>query len=307
MSEPFFSIIIPTYNRLGMLEAALQSVQRQTFTDYECIVIDDGSSDGTPDFLMALQDGTQVIQQPHLGPGAARNAGIAAASGSYIAFLDSDDAWFSWTLQVYHQAISTSANPAFLTGTACDWEAAGRSTFSESKITVFADLLHACQGDMPPVSGTPSICLRRDVLQASGGFAAHHMNAEDVDLWLRLADAPGFVQIHSPSVFAQRRHDGNVSLALEPGITGAQHLITQELAGRYPGGAAFAPQRRRIIAANARSIIFEALRQGRLAAAWDLFRRTFAWQMRFQRYKFVTAFPFLFLRASFWSVTKHSL
>ncbi len=287
-----------------MLQAALRSVQCQSFQDYEIIVVDDGSTDGTAEHLLAEEPGVQVIAQSCLGPGAARNSGIAAAKGAYVAFLDSDDTWFSWTLQIYHQVITREGGPTFITGAALPWERADSHVFSQPITVCFPDLFSACSGDMPPVSGTPSICLRRDVLHTSGGFAAQSMNAEDVDLWLRLGCAPGFVKISSPAVFAQRRHPGNVSLALKPSLIGAGYLITQEQAGHYPGGAAFAPQRQRIIAANTRSIILKALRQGCLAAAWSLFRQTFVWQMQFQRYRFVTAFPFLFLKASLCSSKK---
>lgn len=299
MSTPFFSVILPTHNRLGMLREALRSVREQSFEDYEIIVVDDGSTDGTVEHLAAHEPGIQVIHQPHRGPGAARNAGIAAARGAYVAFLDSDDVWFPWTLQIYRQAILQHGDPAFLTGAALPWEQKERAMEDKPMTTLFPDLLHACAGDMPPVNGTPSICLRADVLRASGGFAAQDMNAEDVDLWLRLGDAPGFVRIHSPAVFAQRKHEGNVSLVLEPGVAGARHLIEQELAGRYPGGVAFAPQRRRIIAANTRSVILAALRRGETWAAWNLFRQTFAYQFQFRHFRFLAAFPFLFLRACF--------
>ncbi len=293
MTPPFFSVILPTYNRLPMLQEALASVRRQTFTDYELIVVDDGSTDGTADAVAACKDGATFLRQPHDGPGAARNAGIAAAAGRYVAFLDSDDAWFPWTLQIYHEVIQQQREPAFLTGAALPWEDIDHPGSSPLMTTVFPDLLHACGGDMPPVSGTPSICLRTDVLRAVGGFAAQNMNAEDVDLWLRLGTAPGFVQVQSPAVFAQRKHEGNVSLAVVASIVGARHLITQEYAGAYPGGRQFQRQRRRIVAANARSVILSALRQGRVEEAWGLFCATLSWQFQFRHFRFLAAFPFL--------------
>ncbi len=297
MSAPFFSVILPTHNRLGMLREALRSVREQSFPEYEIIVVDDGSTDGTVEHLAEHEAGIQVIQQPHRGPGAARNAGIAAAKGGYVAFLDSDDVWFPWTLQTYRQVILQHEHPAFLTGAALPWGEAGAAMAGEPMTTLFPDLLHACDGDMPPVSGTPSICLRTDVLRASGGFAAQHMNAEDVDLWLRLGTASGFVQIHSPPVFAQRKHEGNVSLSVMPSILGARHLIDQEISDAYPGGSRFQKQRRRIIAANARSVILSALRRGMVQDAWGLFCGTFRWQFQFRHLGFLAAFPFLCLRA----------
>lgn len=294
---PFFSVILPTYNRLGMLLEALRSVHEQSFQDFEIIVADDGSTDGTVEHLLENEKEVQVIRLAHGGPGAARNAGIAAARGAYLAFLDSDDAWFPWTLQTYYEVIRKRGQPAFLTGAALPWAEEQKNAGSEVMTISFPSLLDACQGEMPPVGGTPSICLRTEVVRAAGGFAAREMNAEDVDLWFRLGMAAGFVQIVSPPVFRQRKHAGNVSQAVEPALQGACHLIEAEKEGRYPGGSQFQRRRRRVIAANTRSVILSALRQGMLRPACGLLWRTLRWQIVFGHFRFLAAFPFLVLRA----------
>lgn len=94
MTTPRFSIVIPVYNRAKTIHATLQSVLDQTFSDYECIVVDDDSKDGAE--LKSIVDGLddprfQYVHRPNGGGGAARNTGIRAATGAYIAFLDSDD------------------------------------------------------------------------------------------------------------------------------------------------------------------------------------------------------------------------
>ena len=88
---PEFSVVIPTYNRLDYLKQALSSVWAQTFTDYEIIVVDDGSNDGTREYLHGLRSKLRILSQPNSGPGAARNIGLREAQGDYIALLDSDD------------------------------------------------------------------------------------------------------------------------------------------------------------------------------------------------------------------------
>src|SRR6266849_1500345 len=96
-----FSIVIPTYNRAQLLAHALESVWRQRFRDYEVIVVDDGSNDETQAYLHGLNNKVRVIRQENRGPGAARNIGAHQAHGDYVAFLDSDDLWFPWTLDVF--------------------------------------------------------------------------------------------------------------------------------------------------------------------------------------------------------------
>jgi len=94
-ASPRFSIVVPTYNRAKTLQRTLDSCFAQTYADFEVIVVDDGSSDGT---LEALGTNTDprlvVVPQQNAGPAAARNHGMRRARGSYIAFLDSDDLWY---------------------------------------------------------------------------------------------------------------------------------------------------------------------------------------------------------------------
>lgn len=93
MTSPFVSVVIPTYNRIGYVTKAVESVLNQTFTDYEIIVVDDGSVDGTKDNLAQYGDRIRYIYQKNSGVSVARNTGISISKGWWIAFLDSDDEW----------------------------------------------------------------------------------------------------------------------------------------------------------------------------------------------------------------------
>jgi glycosyltransferase involved in cell wall biosynthesis len=97
---PLFSVVIPTHDRLELLKRTVQSIRQQSFPDYEIIVVDDGSRDGTIDWLAENNSWLRGIRQSNKGPGAARNAGAQVSHGQYLAFLDSDDVWFPWTLDV---------------------------------------------------------------------------------------------------------------------------------------------------------------------------------------------------------------
>jgi len=87
------SVIIPTYNRAGFLREALESAFAQTYQDFELIVVDDGSDDDTREVVAGFGDQLRYLRQEHRGVSAARNAGLAAATAPYLAFLDSDDLW----------------------------------------------------------------------------------------------------------------------------------------------------------------------------------------------------------------------
>ena len=91
---PRVSVIVPLYNKAAYVRRALDSISRQTFTDFEVIVVDDGSTDKGPALVTAFADKRiRMLTQANLGPGAARNRGIERARGELIAFLDADDEW----------------------------------------------------------------------------------------------------------------------------------------------------------------------------------------------------------------------
>ena len=108
---PFFSVIIPVYNRCDFIEEAIQSVLNQSYTDFEIICVDDGSTDGSGKIIermAAVDSRITVFTQPNRGRCRARNRGIDAAKGSWIAFLDSDDGYFQNHLEVMFELINSN-------------------------------------------------------------------------------------------------------------------------------------------------------------------------------------------------------
>ena len=110
------SVVIPVHNRSDLISGTLNSVAQQDASQVEVIVIDDGSIDQTVESIDGHPCCLKLIRQFNAGPAAARNTGIAAASGEYIAFLDSDDLWFPWTLKTYRHVIEEYGYPAFVAG-----------------------------------------------------------------------------------------------------------------------------------------------------------------------------------------------
>ncbi|NOQ74477.1 MAG: glycosyltransferase [Crocinitomix sp.] len=111
---PFFSIIIPTYNRAHLIEASINSVLAQTYTNFEVLIVDDGSTDDTKAVLNKYKDDRiRIIYQENGERGKARNNGVQNALGDYVFFLDSDDLIYPNHLQVAFDAISKLEDPAF--------------------------------------------------------------------------------------------------------------------------------------------------------------------------------------------------
>lgn len=181
---PQVSVIIPTYNRAAKVTTAIDSVLAQTFSDFELLVVDDGSDDDTRYRLRAYRERITVIIQPNRGVSAARNAGIGAAGGTLIAFLDSDDSWLPHKLQV--QTDFFAAYPAAMwQQTAEMWVRNGRRVNPKArhaKLTghIFQESLELC------LISPSAVMLRRELLDEVGLFDEDLPVCEDYDLWLRI-------------------------------------------------------------------------------------------------------------------------
>ena len=180
------SVIIPTYNRDAWVTEAVASVLAQTFQDFEVLVVDDGSTDGTMEALATFGDQVRVIRRAERrGVSAARNLGAAAATGDWLAFLDSDDLWLPDKLA--HQVKYLKARPDLVI---CQTE----ETWIRNGVRVNAP--EACRkvaGDifLPSLQRclvSPSaVMLHRRLFHEMGGFDETLPAAEDYDLWLRIA------------------------------------------------------------------------------------------------------------------------
>lgn len=287
--SPLFSTIIATYNRAGLIGATLDSVLAQDETDQEVIVIDDGSTDTTPEILAGYGDRITVITQANGGAAAARNAGIEKARGRYIALIDSDDLWLPWTLTTYRQAIEQHNQPAFIAShTRAFSDSPPTLEQAEAKFTPYDDFYASCaDGSWVPLCGAT---VRADAMRQVGGFANHRHNYEETDLWMRLGAAPGFVRIEQPVCSMRREHDHRVTLDTQRSVAGVLHMIQQEKSGQYPGGAARRRERLTMLTRHVRPLSLRCPRDG-----WSLYRETFAWHVSLGRLRYLLGFPFLAL------------
>ena len=183
---PRVSVIIPTYNRAALVKEAVASVLAQTYRDFELLVVDDGSTDGTLEALAAFGGKIRVLASPDRGGvSAARNAGIAAAQGEWLAFLDSDDLWLPEKL-ARQMAFMEANSRLLLSQTEEIWVRRGVKvnpprTHKKEGGRIFLRSLERCL-----VSPSAAV-LHRRLLDEHGGFDEDLPAAEDYDLWLRLS------------------------------------------------------------------------------------------------------------------------
>jgi len=295
------SIIVPTFNRAALLGRTLASIRAAianapAASPVEIIVADDGSSDDTD--AVCRRAGVTCLRQANAGPGAARNLGAAAASGEYLAFVDADDLWLPWTLDVATRLIEATDRPAILASMprafTRDGEVAGWAE-APPAFDRFPDYLAADPVDIFPGAGC--LFVKREAFRAAGGFTTERVGAEDADLYLRLGTAPGFVFVRAPVLVAYRTHLGSFSLDVGAGVAGRWAMLRAERAGRYPGGRARRADRRAIITSHCRSACVVAARDGRVREASVLYAATLLWHLAQTRWRFILGFPALLARA----------
>lgn len=189
------AVIIPTYNRRPVLPRALDSVLAQTLPASEVIVIDDGSTDATESLVAGYPD-VIYFRQPNRGVSAARNAGIAAASSEWVAFLDSDDEWLPDKLQ--KQLSASEHNPQYpLIHSDEIWIRDGVRVNQMDKHTKAGGMIF--ERCLPLCAISPSAALvRRSLLQELGGFNETLPACEDYDLWLRICAQHPVLYVDEP-------------------------------------------------------------------------------------------------------------
>lgn len=231
-SRPRVSVIIPAYNTAQYIGETLASVRAQTFTDYEVIVVNDGSPDteALEQALSPYRAALTYLRQPNAGPSSARNLAIRAARGTYLALLDSDDVWEPDYLAVQVAALEADADIALRYANALifgDTPDAGKKymdVFPSAREVSFEALIEQ------RCSVTSSVTLRREAAVRAGLFDETLRTAEDFDLWLRIIHAGGRIAYDRRPLWRYRKRDG--SLTTDPAVNWGNYLRVLEKVGR---------------------------------------------------------------------------
>lgn len=199
-TPPRFSVVLPTHDRPHRLQAAVESVLEQTFTDFELWIVDDGSGSETVDMSrrLAVDPRVRVLRNaPACGAPAARNAGIRAATGDYVAFMDDDCIWHPERLERIHRFIGSRGTvPGYV---------ATQTVACTQGPPVHYTVDPVLPADEPPWrAGTHMIVARRGVLTEIDGFDERLPRAHDWDLAVRLVEHTEWALLAEPLVWAER-------------------------------------------------------------------------------------------------------
>lgn len=203
------SVIIPTYNRAHVLGRAVDSVLAQTYSPVEVVVVDDGSTDTTPELLAGYGDRIRVLTQENAGVSAARNLGIRESRGDFIALLDSDDAWTPDKLAVQMEVMA--GDPGILIcQTEEVWIRNGRRVNPKVKHKkpsgmIFEPSLKLC------LVSPSAVMMRRNLFELKGMFNETFPVCEDYDLWLRVSRDTPVHLIDVPCTIKYGGHDDQLS------------------------------------------------------------------------------------------------
>lgn len=203
--KPFVSVIIPTFNRLHLLKETVDSVRSQTYRDLEIVVVDDGSTDGTGEWL-DRQDDLHVVRQSNSGIAASRNSGASRARGSWLAFLDHDDLWVPDKLRIQMEFVGGNPDVGLVAARHVRLGKPYRSVARPSWIK--GDLLVKVFAES--FIHTSSVVIRKDVFDSIGGFPTKYRFADEFDVWLRIARDHPVAYVDAPLVFI-RFYESNTS------------------------------------------------------------------------------------------------
>ncbi len=187
---PFFSVIIPVYNKANFVEKTIQSVLNQTFQDFEIVIINDGSTDESENIILKIKDPRlKYFTTNNNGVARARNFGIENSNSSFVCFLDADDIWHDEFLESFYQYITSNSNQKVFS-CAIDIETKNKIFHANYAIpknnSAFEILDFFDSSNKEPILWTSSSVFSKSVFNEIGVFDSTIKIAEDTDLWIRI-------------------------------------------------------------------------------------------------------------------------
>ena len=235
--RPRFSILVPTYNIQKFIRETIDAVLSQTFTDFELIVIDDGSTDRTMEVLKSYSDRIKIGQQTNAGPEEARRKAAKMARGEYLVLLDHDDLLLPWALATYNRIIHEFDAPSLIIGK-LKWFQDGTSPVPENyayeEIGVFKFDDYLIKDVTAPLSCS-NVVVRRSVFEQSGALqSTYKAFPMDTYHYVLLFGAFGpCVILQMPYTVGYRQHKNNTTLNHEFMIRGLMSVVEAERLGLH--------------------------------------------------------------------------
>jgi len=203
-SLPFFSVIIPTYNRADLLPKAIDSVLKQNFRDWELIIVDDGSTDNTVEVVRSFNDARiRYVYQTNAERCAARNNGITHALGKYICFLDSDDYYLSERLQLLYKELEGRGWLAAMLYTGLLIEKSAKVAKADIN---YVETNNVFDNITEHIIHSQQVCIDRAILEEFK-FDPQFRIGEDMELWLRIAQKYPVIYIDDQFTVVVVEHD----------------------------------------------------------------------------------------------------
>ncbi len=276
-----FSIIIPTYNRSSLIKEVIDSACNQSFKDYEIIVVNDGSTDDTESALAFFGEKIIVINQKNQGPEEARNRGTQAAKGEYFAFLDDDDIFFPWTLEIYNKVILENKFPKLVLGQPQHFiNHLSNLDYQRVDNTIeFVTYNDYFSKDRPVFTSCSMITVRNDVFFEVGRFIKQPRKIDfildDFHFLLRAGIHGPASIIYKPMQFGYRIHEQNRVKNLKRLLNNISYLIDSERSDEFAGGEERKCARYSIIGGSAFFWIRRSLSNGITRQSLGLFFKSF--------------------------------
>lgn len=222
MQHPPVSVIIPTHNREHYVMEAVNSVLQQTVPAFELIVVDDGSTDGSARLLESLGSKLRYVYQPNRGIGAARNAGVACATGEFIAFLDDDDVWLPDKLQ--RQLAAFDKEPALEAVYGHGEQFVGPDADAHTR-----KRFERHDGRIVPASLASTLLIRCAAFNRVGGFDESLRIGIEMEWYSRLCESGIVTRMLDAVVYRRRLHASNLNVTYAHDQSERLHVLKQAL------------------------------------------------------------------------------